>query len=151
MERRRRLHRMITGATTSAPVESPSHQVIHTMPRFAIATLPLANSVPTPTVAAINVPDANDASVNRATPPGVSKVRRPCDQRARMNPMTKDSAVLPAAMTSAAGSVLDVVRLAANAPTKIAGSTLFPHSMTHARARPVAGQIGDALGLTTAR
>src|SRR5262249_3138106 len=102
--------------------------------------------LPTPKVALMIVLGMKQIRANRATPPGVSNVFRPLDHRLISQAPTTPSSVLPAAIASKGETQPAVVALEMKAPTKIAGEIRYPSSSTVAKANPVGGQIGVALG-----
>jgi hypothetical protein len=59
--------------------------------------------------------------------------------------------VFPIAISNELLTIPVVERFAAKAPTAMAGKALFPLRRTRATARPVGGQMGEALGLTEAK
>src|SRR5262245_7596983 len=87
---------------------------------------------------------------NFATPPDVSKARLPAHHLSTSKPPTAASTVLPAAIASEVASEPAVVAFAIRAPANTAGQTRRPKSNTMARAKPVGGQTGVALGLNDA-
>src|SRR5262245_1092945 len=146
-------HSTTTGVTTSALVTLPSHQVNQIAAKFAHSASPARIRLPTPMVALSIVPGTSAISANFATPLGVSKVRCPSDHRVVRYPLTAASSVLPIAIVADVTSRLvdvalatSVVALAAKDPSKIAGHIRIPPTRMNPRARPVAGQIGVALG-----
>src|SRR5262249_36500667 len=146
-------HSTTTGATTSALATSPSHQVNQMAGAFAQSAAPVSARLPDPMVALSIVPGRSATSANFATPPGVSKARRPLAHRLRRPALISASSVLPTAMAEDAISRLvgvrlasSLVALAANAPSSTAGHTRSPNTSMQPIAKPVAGQIGVALG-----
>jgi hypothetical protein len=80
----------------------------------------------------------------------VLKVRVPVDHRLISQAPATLSKVLPNAIAMDVMGDPVVVVLARKAASKMAGETRYPSNSTAAKARPVAGQIGVALGLIEA-
>ena len=143
-------HKTSAGVTTSAPPKSPSHHVGHTVPKLAVVVCPKTHNDPTPMVALIGVATSKLITANRATPAGLSKVAAPSDHRVTAKPSATASSVLPVPIASEDSTKPDVVTLARKAARKSAGQTRSPNSKTAAKAKPVAGHTGLALGWMTA-
>src|SRR5262249_26883326 len=104
-----------------------------------------------PTVALIGVANATQMTANFATVLGVENVSRPLDQRLITAAPTSASSELPVAIEIAGPIEPVVLALAIIAPRNIAGQARYPQSTIAARAKPVAGQMGEALGLIKAK
>ncbi len=76
---------------------------------------------------------------------------RPSDHRLMRYAPTKLSSRFPVAIAKDVPIDPAVVRLAMKAPRKTAGETRYPNSNMVAKAYPVGGQIGVALGWIEAR
>ena len=120
---------------------------------LAQSAAPVSARLPTPIVALSIVPGRSATSANFATPPGVSNARRPLAHRLRRLALISASSVLPSATVEDVSSrlvevksVISLIALAANAPSRIAGQTRSPNTSMQPIAKPVAGQIGVALG-----
>jgi hypothetical protein len=136
----------MTGVITSAPAKSPSHHVIHIDARLDDSAYPARLRLPTPMVALVIVLGPKLIKVNLATPIGVSKVFRPLDHRLIRYPPITPSIVLPKAMAQEVYIEPAVMKFTRSAPVKIAGQIRYRNSRTDAKARPVGGHIGVALG-----
>src|SRR5262249_22732909 len=134
-----------------APTTSPSHQVIQTTRSVPGSTKPPAERVVTPTVALIIVlkPAARTANLKMFHARSIAS-RPPAKRLTRKAPQMA-SAALPVAIPTEVAREPAVVRFAAKAPSQIAGQVRNPSTSSAARAIPVAGQTGLALGLTYAR
>ena len=100
----------------------------------------------TPTVALIGVANTAQMTVNFATALEVENVSRPLDQTLIRAAPTSASSELPVAIEIAVPIEPAAVTLAIIAARNIAGQTRYPHSTTAARAKPVGGQMVEALG-----
>src|SRR6185503_11971920 len=110
-----RAHARISGATTSAPLRSPSHQVSHVPLIADSGTNPASPRLVTPTVALTMVPSPPARNAKRNRWVGLSSTRSPeAKVRTSHAPITPSS-VLPAATASDVQIVPAVVRLARNA------------------------------------
>src|SRR5689334_17757973 len=110
----------------------------------------MANVV-APTVALIGVATATQMTANFATAWDVENVSRPFDQTLIRAAPTSASSVLPVAIEIAVPIEPAAVALAIIAARNIAGQTRYPQSTTAARAKPVGGQMAEALGWISAR
>jgi hypothetical protein len=133
-----------SGATTTAPVVSPSHQVSQIEGSAAGVARPDKARLAAPTVAAaaaaagIASPAATntpDACRNAAVPPARETSAAP----------TNPSSVLPAAIASDESTWPVVVMLTRKAPTAMAGHRPRPPSSSAASATPAGGHTALAL------
>ena len=85
-------------------------------------------------------------SANFATSTGVAKSRQPEHHRLIRKQPTMASRVLPDAIANDVAIVPAVVAFAINAAIKSAGQTRYPRNKVTARAKPVGGHTGLALG-----
>src|SRR6185369_11761871 len=113
---------------------------------FDVSAWPPSTRLPTPMVAAIIVPGASARLANFATPVGVSKAAEPPDHLSSSQAVRTASSVFPAAMAKDEAGEPNVVALAKNAPMAIAGQMRIPHSSMAAKASPLGGHTGLALG-----
>src|SRR6202048_691541 len=90
-------------------------------------------------------------TVNLATVWDVENVSRPLDQTLIRAAPTSASSELPVAIEIALPIEPAAVALAIIAARNIAGQTRYPHSTIGASAKPVGGQMAEALGGIKAR
>src|SRR6516165_7026885 len=140
--------RTSSGAITSKPAESRSHQMIHREIKSDHATVPMRPAAPTATVAPSIALGPRLTTVNFAARAGVSNVSRPADQRFIKQAPTTASSVAAAAtdnptMESAeVGSAKAVGAWAAKPAAKIAGQIRRPRMSIAANANPGAVAMG---------
>src|SRR5882757_5320638 len=99
-----------------------------------------------PMVALIGLANTTQMTVNFATELEVENVSRPLDQTLIKAAPTSASSELPVAIAIAVPIEPGAVALAIIAARNIAGQARYPHSTTAARAKPVGGQMVEALG-----
>src|SRR5262245_17798658 len=134
-------HNTMTGVITSAPARSPSHQVSQIEPKCGDSAKPASERLPTPIVG-LSMVKTKLRNENRATPAGVANVFRPPAQCPISQAPTTASSILPRPMAAEVAVDPVVVKLTANAASRIAGAIRYPRSSTAASASPVGGQIG---------
>jgi hypothetical protein len=134
----------IAGATSSAPIASPTHQVRHVSASFGCWTKPAVYRLATPSVALIIVDNAAANTIRpRTSRKRSSESRKPGTRESAYAPTTASS-VLPVAMPAAASEGAPVSMFATSAPIKIPGHMRRPARSTAASAIPVGGQTSDA-------
>src|SRR5262249_49735648 len=99
-----------------------------------------------PTVALIGVANTTQMMANFATVLGVENVSRPSDQTLIAAAPTSASSELPVAIEIAVPIEPVVLALAIVAARNIAGQARYPHNTIAAMAKPVGGQMAEALG-----
>src|SRR5262245_53009023 len=108
---------------------------------------PPSHSDDTPIVTLMSAAGPMLMRANFATLSEVSKVRVPAHHLPINMPPTTASRVFPTAIAIEVASEPAVVAFAIRAPANTPGQTRWPNSSTIARANPVGGQTGVALGL----
>src|SRR5438132_13623069 len=141
---------MINGANISAPEASPSHHVSQMYPYCDHAAYPPTARLVTPIVALTLVARKLERTAKRKTSGAWSNARVPSANRRRKYAPSTPSSGLPAAMASEVAIDPALVRLATNAPAKIAGQASRPISRHAAIAMPDGGHTAVALGLMEA-
>src|SRR5690349_15950913 len=139
----------IKGATVTAPVKSPNHQVSHNSGNCDHCAECKSVRLRLPIVAA-NIVQTTVAQTNLKTSRARSSEFRKLNARSKLAAPTASS-VFPIEITRVAVSGMGVVRLTSNAPRNTPGQTRTPNKRTAARAMPVGGQIGETLVWTEAR
>ena len=144
------LHRIMHGATTSAPTTSPIHHVSHAGPNEPGLTKPPARRESIPIVALTVVQPSAANTANLKTSSARSNAFLPCANRnTRYAPATA-SRVFPTAIPNEVPIVPAVVMFTRKAPRRMAGQSSSPAISSAAIAIPVGAQTGLALGLTSA-
>ena len=111
----------MTGAMISVPPASASQRAVHLATGLARPTS-LARTRPTVAMAALIIAvGAKAMRANFATPSGVAKVSRPCDQRSISQAPASAATGVPSAMQMASERPPPPTAVEKNAPSKIAG------------------------------
>src|SRR6185436_17278925 len=138
----------MSGAIVTAPVRSPSHQVIQSEPKFdQLEALP-KHKLRLPTVLLIVVQTAAATTNLKTSRARSSEGRNPKALSTRT--ATSVSRVFPNAIPKALKAGTGVKRLVSSAPRKIPGQTRYPSRSIAARAIPVGGQTGETFVWTEA-
>ena len=128
-----------SGAKTTVPMPSPSHQVDQTVAACRGGTMPADHTAAVPTEAATAGAISPPTTVSRTTSPiRESSRRKPAARSSSV--ATRYSPVFPTDTRAATGGLSPVVALTRNAARKIAGHKRRPPRRTAARAMPVGGQ-----------
>lgn len=144
-----RAHSTMGGATSSAPVTSPSHHVSQIEGAAAAGAEPPSTRQLTPIVAPIAVASA-ERNAKRNTSGARSKTSTARANRITSHAPSTPSSVLPAAIPADVRIAPDVVTFTTNAPAKIAGHSRRRVSSSAAIAIPVGGHTALALACTNA-
>src|SRR3984885_4980554 len=111
----------MTGAMSSVPPASASQRAVHLATGLA-RPASLARTRPAVAMAALIIAvGAKAMRANFATPSGVVKVSRPCDQRSISQAPANAAVGVPSAIQAASDSAPPPTAVEKNPPTKIAG------------------------------
>src|SRR5438552_10373304 len=141
----------MSGATTSAPTLSPSHQVSQSQPKLLQVAAPPRQRLSVPMVALIAVLKITAKRRNfKTSMTRLNGMREPLKRRSRYTAVIASS-VLPMVIPEVvANETLVSKEFASSAHRKTPGTARYPNQNTTAMATPVGGQTGETLALRKA-